>query len=157
MALGVGTPTEESARSSWSAVEHVGDEFVLVTVRGGIAADRSVELWSALEEALETAVGRLVIADLRDVTGFDVCSISALARVAKASSRRRLDICVLLHPSSALEYYLRCCDLLRLLPAYASLFAALDGVEAPIGPGSGSSPTPLLPWRCWDTPVAERE
>jgi hypothetical protein len=121
--------TARSGRPSWLEIEDVGGDFIVVTVRGSVVT-RSTELWASLEEALEAAVGRLVIADLREVVGFDIHTIAALTRVARASARRHLDICALVHRGSALEYYLRCCDVPQLLPTHNSLFTALASVES---------------------------
>jgi anti-anti-sigma factor len=113
----------------WLTVDGSNEDAVLVTVTGGIAADRAADLWAGIEEALEQATGRLVIADLTKVTGFDIGSIDALVRVAKASARRHVDVCILTQPNSAFEHYARCCELARLLPMHECVSTALSSVE----------------------------
>jgi anti-anti-sigma regulatory factor len=113
----------------WLTVEDGADGSVLVTAAGGIAADRSIDLWSSLEEALEQANGALVVVDLTRVTGFDIDSIGELTRVAKASARRHLDLCAIVRPNSALEHYAHCYGLSLLLPIHHSLAAALTSAE----------------------------
>jgi hypothetical protein len=97
-----------------------GEEVVTVTVTGGVAADRSDELWSATEGALETADSRLVITDMTMATGFDVGTMQALAQLAVSARRRRLDFCSVLRPHSSLEQYARSLDLGTVLPIFHS-------------------------------------
>jgi anti-anti-sigma regulatory factor len=58
-----------------------GEDALLVTVNGGIAADRAEILGAAAEEALEQPDGRRVVVDLTAVTSFDHHSIDALAQI----------------------------------------------------------------------------
>jgi anti-anti-sigma regulatory factor len=103
----------------WLTTAQIDEDALLVTVNGGIAADRAETLWAAVEEALEQAHGRLVVADLTQVTGFDHHSIDALARVTHAAVRRHLDLYVLLRSPSALQHYAHCHRLPRLWPISA--------------------------------------
>ncbi|MDT5412795.1 MAG: hypothetical protein QOG14_5015, partial [Mycobacterium sp.] len=48
----------------WLTTAQIDEDALLVRVNGGIAADRAETLWAAVEEALEQAHGRLVVADL---------------------------------------------------------------------------------------------
>jgi anti-anti-sigma regulatory factor len=109
----------------WLRTDDLGEDAVLIRVWGGIAADRAEQLWEAIETALEWAVGRPVVVDLTQVTGFDVGSIEELADTARASVRRHADLCAVVKPRSALDHYVRCCGLLGQLPLYDSLTAAL--------------------------------
>jgi anti-anti-sigma regulatory factor len=128
----------------WLTIAQVDEDALLVTVNGGIAADRADTLWAALEEALEQAGGRLVVADLTEVTGFDQHSIDALARVTHAAVRRHLDLYVLLRSPSSLEHYARCHHLPRLWPIYRSAAAATAKVrESFPRSDAAQSPPPL--------------
>lgn len=115
---------------SWLTTDELGDDAILLRVRGGIAADRAEMLWSAIETALERTDGRRVVVDLTRVTGFDIGSIQELADTARASRRRHADLCAVLEPQSALDQYVRCTGLDHLLPLYRSFTAALPNVEA---------------------------
>lgn len=101
------------------------DDVVTVTVTGGVAADRSAELWSATEGALETADGRLVITDMTMATGFDAGTMRALAQLAVSARRRRLDFCSVLRPHSSLEQYAGSLDLATVLPIFHSAREAI--------------------------------
>lgn len=107
-------------------IDEAGDDAVVVTVVGGVAASRGIELWSDLEGALEQAAGRLVVVDLRAVTGFDLYTLDSLMRVGRAAARRHLDICSVMSPSGPLAQYARSCALDELLPIYESVGAALS-------------------------------
>jgi anti-anti-sigma regulatory factor len=113
---------------SWLTIARLGEDAQLVTVNGGIAADRADTLWAVMEEALEQAEGRLVVADLTQVTGFDKHSIDALARVTHAAVRRHLDLYVLVRSPSALQHYADCHRLPRVWPIRR---AASEFVGAP--------------------------
>ena len=116
---------------SWLTTDELDEDAILLRVRGGIAADRAEMLWSAIETALERSDGRRVVVDLTRVTGFDVGSIQELADTARASVRRRADLCAVLEPHSALDQYVRCAGLEHVLPLYRTFAAALVGTEAP--------------------------
>jgi hypothetical protein len=115
----------------WLTIEAGAEGTALVTVAGGIAADRSIDLWSSVEEALEQANGGLVMVDLTRVTGFDIDTINDLIRVAKASARRKLDLCALIRPRSSLEHYAYYSGLSLLLPIYTCAAAALSDTQRP--------------------------
>jgi anti-anti-sigma regulatory factor len=117
--------------ATWLTTEDVSEDAVVVRVNGGLSDYRGTELWSDLEWALERAEGRLVVADLLGVTGFDIYALDSLAQVARASRRRHLDFCALMRPASALEQYAFSCELDRLLPIYYSLSNALAGIPEP--------------------------
>jgi anti-anti-sigma regulatory factor len=124
------TTTSYHGAPTWVTTDDLSDDVVVVTAVGGLAAYRGVELWAELEGALERAAGRLVVADFLAVTGFDVYTIDSLARVARASRRRRLDLCAVMHPSGALGQYARSCRLDTLVPIYDSVPTALAGASA---------------------------
>jgi hypothetical protein len=109
---------------AWLTCEDHREDAVVVRVVGGVSAGRATELWSALEGALECAMGRPVVADLTRATGFDVHTIDSLAQVGRAAVRRHVEVRAVIHASSALDYYARSCGLDRLIPIVGSLAAA---------------------------------
>ncbi|HEY2203371.1 MAG TPA: STAS domain-containing protein [Pseudonocardia sp.] len=113
----------------WLRTRYSGEDAVVVEVSGGIAAERADDLWDAIEGALEQAAGRPVVVDLTEVTGFDEGTVAALTLVARATVRRHHDLCALVRPHSALEQYLRCAGVTRLLPLFVSVRAALAGLD----------------------------
>lgn len=124
--------TETSAatprpKCSWLSIDDCNEDAVLVRVIGGLSADRSDDLWSALEVALQQAVGRLVIIDLARVTGFDVGTVETLNTVSRAATRWHLDLCAVVEPFSSLAEYTESCGLDRFLPTYRTAAEALAG------------------------------
>ncbi|WP_156935450.1 STAS domain-containing protein [Pseudonocardia spinosispora] len=109
----------------WLLIDYSDEDVAVVIASGDISGFRSEELWSALEEALQQANGRLVVADLTGVTSFDDSSLDALAEVASASARRHLDLCALIRPLSALHEHARVRGLSELLPIHPSMSALL--------------------------------
>lgn len=119
------TRSTESKPRSWLQIYDVGESCVTVTVTGSCASSRAVELWAAVEEALEIAAGRLVVLDLSSVTTFDVDCIQELRHIILASSRRRLDLCTVLRPDSPLAQYAVWSGVARRLPVFPTRAAAL--------------------------------
>jgi anti-anti-sigma regulatory factor len=109
----------------WSESGSFADDAVVITADRDIAAERADELWTSLEEALQTSTGRLVVADLSEAVIFDASSLDVLATVVRVSTRLRLDISAVMHLDSALDRYVRKFDLGGLLPIYASVTEAL--------------------------------
>lgn len=123
--------TRRLLAAPWQTIEAGSQGSVLVTVAGDIRSDRAHDLWSSVEEALELANGRLTIVDLTRVTAFDIGNIGDLIRIAKASTRRNLDLCALIRPHSSLEHYAYYSGLVQLLPIYACTAAALGNTDRP--------------------------
>lgn len=146
-------------------IDYSDDDVVAVVVSGDIGNSRSVELWSALEEALHQAIGRLVAADLSEVTSFDRSSIQALTEVATASARRHVDLCAVVRPLSVLNDHLTFDELGGVLPIYPNVSAALSATagaaftEVPSGHQVSEDYAPAadaeLPFA--DLPTAGRE
>jgi ABC-type transporter Mla MlaB component len=81
-------------------------EFLLLTIFGPVVDELAVLLWADIEEALERASGRAVRVDLSGVTGFDHAAVRELADTARACTRRRVDLQLIVRAHSALEQYL---------------------------------------------------
>jgi anti-anti-sigma regulatory factor len=113
---------------SWLAV-HDGDEVVVVTATGGIAAGRAAQLWCVIEEALDRSDGRPVAVDLAKVTAFDEGSLGEVVLVVRASLRRHLDLCVVTGSNTPLGHRLRCL-LPERSPVFSSLHEALRDIRA---------------------------
>lgn len=116
--------------SSWLSIDDDNEDAVLVRVIGGVSADRSDELWSALEMALQQAVGRLVIIDLARVTGFDAGTLETLNTVSRAASRWHLGLCAVVEPFSSIAEYAESCGLRRFLPTYRTADEAIAAITA---------------------------
>jgi anti-anti-sigma factor len=119
------TQPEATSGQPWFWTEELDEDVVLVTVIGDITASRARDLWSNLENVLELAPDRLVIADLTGVTAFDVYSMKALSCVARACVRRRSQLRALMRSNSSLARHAQSCGLTRRLPVYPSLTEAL--------------------------------
>jgi ABC-type transporter Mla MlaB component len=116
-------------RSDWLTINEGSEDAVVVIAAGGIAADRALDLWATVEEALERAVGRLVAVDLHHVTSFDAASVDTLIRLARSAHRQRVSVCALLLPDSALYRYVERRRSVHALSIYPTLADALDDVE----------------------------
>lgn len=116
-------------RPDWLQIDDGSEDAVVVTAAGAIAADRALELWATVEEALERAVGRLVAVDLHEVTIFDAESVDALIRLAKSAVRRHVPVCALLQPGTPLYEYVENRQSMSALSIYPSLGDALDVLE----------------------------
>ncbi len=121
--------TSLSGASPWLTIDTTGEDAVLVTATGGIAAHRALDLWATVEEALECAAGRLVAVDLLAVSTFDVGSVDALIRLARASARRHAHLCALTEPNSPLHQYVQWRQPIGSLSVYRSLPEALAALE----------------------------
>src|ERR1700744_326699 len=98
--------TDRRNRFPWLSVDGSDEDAVWVRVSGGAAADRSEELWNALEAALEQAVlGRAIIIDLTDASVFDVITIATLSIISRQARRWHLDVRAIVEPSSPLAHY----------------------------------------------------
>ncbi|HZZ51461.1 MAG TPA: hypothetical protein VFE65_31605 [Pseudonocardia sp.] len=122
--------------SGWLWVNGPEPDSGVMSVRpvGGVAGDRALELWAALESALEQAAGSLVIADLAQVTAFDLRTVNALTSVAQAAGRWHRDFCAVAPPVSPLAQYLRCWIYEQVIDVYGSTIEALAHFDAPPGP-----------------------
>jgi ABC-type transporter Mla MlaB component len=118
-------------RAAWLKIDDHSDDAVVVTATGGIAADRALDLWATVEEALERAAGRLVAVDLLGVTTFDTGSVDALIRLARAAIRRHVHVCVLMLPNTPLYQYVEHRQSVVALLVYPSLATALADLEGP--------------------------
>ena len=116
-------------RATWLKIDDQSDDAVVVTATGGIAADRALDLWATVEEALERAAGRLVAVDLRGVTIFDAGSVDALIRLARAAVRRHVHVCALMMPNTPLYQYIEHRQSMGTLSVYPSLTVALAALE----------------------------
>jgi hypothetical protein len=87
---------------------------LVVHVEGTVAAERADHMWEAFEWAAEHAVGRLIVFDLTRAASFDRTSLLAFTEIARAATRRRDDLRVVLGPHSTLGLYLRSYGLVNL-------------------------------------------
>jgi hypothetical protein len=117
--------------STWLRIDYRSDDAVVVIATGGIADDRALDLWAAVEEALERAAGLLVAVDLRAVTIFDAGSVDTLIRLATAAVRRHVHVCALMSPGTPLYEYVQNRQPTPTLSVYPSLAEALVALEAP--------------------------
>jgi anti-anti-sigma regulatory factor len=81
-------------------------------------------LWSTLEFALQEALGRAVVVNLVDVTGFDILAVEALIAVARTAKRQHVDMCAVVEPASVMRDHMASNSLGRLIPIYDSTEAA---------------------------------
>ena len=104
-------------------------DVVIVRPIGGTVGNRTLDLWSALENAIEQAAGALVIADLTRVTAFDRYTVRTLSCVATAAVRWHHDFCVVAAASSALAQYVRWCGQGHVLGVYSSVIEAVASFD----------------------------
>ena len=114
----------------WLWVEELDEDVVVLSVTGGIAANRAQQLWSHLEGVLEQARDRLVVLDLSEVSMFDQASIDILRQIARTAHRRHDDLSVVMRRNSALVQHSCCHGLTGALPIYPFLAMALAGDDS---------------------------
>lgn len=117
----------------WPAVDGRDDDAVWVRVTGGAAADRSDELWNALEVAFEQAEGRVVVIDLSAVSAFDTGTMAILTSVSRQAARWHLAVWAVVAPASPIGQYVQHCGLdefLTMRSTEAEVRAGLRHVEA---------------------------
>ncbi|WP_156935011.1 STAS domain-containing protein [Pseudonocardia spinosispora] len=110
---------------TWLEVDEDHESCVTVTVQGGCAFNRADDLWDAAENALQIAVGRVVILDLWAVTTFDIGCIQSLHQIMADTSRRHLDLYLVLRPGSALAQYATWSGATTPFPVFPTHSAAL--------------------------------
>lgn len=127
--------------ASWLSIDEPDEDSpVWVQVIGGAASNRAEELWSALESALQEAVGRMVVIDLSAVSVFDTGTVEAIYTIARTVRRWHIDMCAVVAHGSALTHYLRCYAVDKLIPLYpsarafqtATKSADIDDADSPL-------------------------
>jgi hypothetical protein len=127
--------THRRLQFPWLSIDGSDEDAVWVRVTGGAAADRSEELWDALEAALEQAVlGRAVIMDFTGVTTFDVNTIATLSIISRQAMRWHLDVCAVMEPASPLAQYIHGSGLNQILATYSTPDAVRASLQAAIEP-----------------------
>jgi anti-anti-sigma factor len=127
----------------WLSVDARDEDAVWVRVTGGVAADRSDELWDALEAAFDQCEGRLVVIDLSAVSTFDASTIATLSTVSRQAARWHMAVCAVVQPTSPLAQYLHYSGLgefLTVRPTVADVRASLRYTEI------AELPPAVSPW-----------